>query len=310
MSESQQLNEAHKLISENKRDAAAPILWKLYSSNTSAIKLDAILALLVVLDHVTETPKLLEITDVGIDIAMQLHKDDVRGYLLGQKSVFLLTQLGYLIYRQKNLKLAAGVFKWIDFSLGRDKKEFEAIAQKRIEMERELRDLENTIMRLAETSTSHYFRGRIFATIGDCYSSKYFNDHLDFMKGGRIRSKIATIYLVRRWNIDKLLYDREIRRRIHDSRTKCIQYFEKAIAEFEADNLGSETAHTVYNLAVRLQSMNLFSRANKLLVKARNLANTHGERMLLGQIEKLELELRNKNRKIRDYVEEYGLDMP
>lgn len=310
MLETQQLNEARKLISENKNDAAAPILWKLYASNITTIKLDAILALLVVLDHVTETLKLVEIVDAGIDIATQLRQDDVRGYLLSQKSIFMLTQLGYLIYRQRNLKLAENVFKWIDFSLERDKKEFEAIVQKRIEMEKELHDLIDTVLKLAEVSDSHYFRGRIFATVGDFYSSKYFNDHLDFMKWGRMRSKIANIYLIRRWNLDKLLYNKEDRRQIYDSRIKCIRYFEKAIIEFKAGNLGSELAYVTYNLAVKLKLMNFFSMARKLLARARKLASIHGEKVLLGQIEKLETEIKNKNRKIHDYVEEYGLDMP
>jgi len=310
MPESQKLKEARRLISENKKEVAAPILWSLHTSKTPTIKLDAILALLVLLDHVTETPKLLELTNEGIDIAMQLHRDDVRGYLLGRKSVFILTQLGYLIYRQKNLKLSAGVFKWVDFSLEKDKREFEAIVQKRIEMEKELRELEDVVLKFAEASTNHYFRGNIFATIGDFYSSKYFNDHLDFMRGGKNRSKIANMYLVRRWNLDKLLYDRKSRQQIRESREKCILYFEKAVTEFEAGNLGSNTAHAVYNLAVKMQSMNLFVRARTLLVKAEVLANAHNEKLLLSQIEKLKEAIKGKNRKIRDYVDEFGLDLP
>ena len=125
MSEAQELNEARKLISQNEKEKAASILWKLYASNTSIIKLDAILSLLAVLDLVTENIKLLEITDEGITITKSLGKHDVHAFLLGKKCVFLSAQLGLLIYRQKNLVLSANVFKWIDFSLEKDKKEFE-----------------------------------------------------------------------------------------------------------------------------------------------------------------------------------------
>ena len=116
MSETQKLKEAQRLISINNIEKATPLLWQLYSSNNPNIKLNAILSLLVVLDYVTGTEKILQIIEEGIKIATSMGKNDVVAFLLGRKSFFLESVLGFLIYRQKNLVLSANVFKWINFA--------------------------------------------------------------------------------------------------------------------------------------------------------------------------------------------------
>ena len=172
-----------------------------------------------------------------------------------------------MIYRQKNLVLSARVFEWIDFSLVRDKEEYEVIGQKRKELEREIDSMLATVIERAERCTDHELRGHQFSTIGDIYSSKYLADKLDFHEGGRIKSKIGNIYFVRRWNLDRYLYGRSVRRKIDESRSKCIHYLERAIKEFELANKKSEEAHTTYNLAGRLILFNRFRRAKKLIAE-------------------------------------------
>ena len=63
MSEELELNQARNLIATNNNDKAIKILWKLYESHNLKIKLDAILCLLVSLDHFTENIKLIKLTD-------------------------------------------------------------------------------------------------------------------------------------------------------------------------------------------------------------------------------------------------------
>ncbi len=310
MSETQILNKARRLIFEGHKEKAAVLLWKLYASKNPSIKLDAILSLLEVLDAVTENEKLLEITNIGIEISAKLGKDDVRAFLFGKKGRFLLYKLGLLIYRQRNLMLSASVFTWIDFSLEKDKNEFEAIGLKRGEIEKEVLEIETKLLKLVEASADHNFRGHIFWAIGDFYIAKYFNYKTDQIKAGKIKSKIANIYFVKRWNLDKFLYDKEIRQKIRDSGKKCIVYCRKSIAEFEIGNKGPETAYASYNLANNLRSMNHFFQAKKYLIKAKKLAEAHNQKPLLAQIELFEKRLADKNRNIRNYVEEFGLDLP
>lgn len=311
MSEIQKLKEAQILISMNNVEKATPLLWKLYSSNNPNIKLNAILSLLAVLDYVTETEKILQIIEEGIKIATSMGKNDVATFLLGRKSFFLESVLGFLIYRQKNLVLSANVFKWINFATEKEKREFEAIVDKRQQIEKDIREIENTILGMAEANTDHYFRGHVFMAVGEIYGSRYLNDKLDLMIGGRLRSKIGNIYLVRRWNLDNLLlYRNSDRRKIIGHKKDCIRFFKLAISDFEAGGNESDMAHACYNLAVKLNMMFHFRDAKKYLEQAEQLARKKDEKRLLSQILSFHNELKNKNKNVRNYVEEFGLDLP
>lgn len=311
MSEDQQLQHARKLIAENKTEEASSILRRLHSSTSLTIRLNAILSLMALLNYVTENDKLLEITNEGIDISSRLGKNDVRAFLLGKKMLFLGSQLGFLIYRQRNLKLAAGVFKWVDFSLEKDKRELEAIELHRQGLEQEIWQTETTVLKQAEISTDHYLRGHIFLAMGDFYSSKYLNDHLDLMIGGKTKSMIGNIYFVRRWGLYKpILYRRVDRKKLSEDKRKCLSFFDQSIKEFELGKKDSELAHAYYQLAVTLNSMFSFRRARIFLRKARDFAQTTNEKRLLAQTVELEKHIAGKNRYNKDYVVEYGLDMP
>jgi hypothetical protein len=119
------------------------------------------------------------------------------------------------------------------------------------------------------------------------------------------------MYFIRRWNLDRYLYNKDARKKIDESCNRCIKYFEKAIEEFRIAGKSSEQAHTVYNLATKMFLLfNRFSHAKKLLDKARFLASSTKEKGLLNRISQFEQEITNKNKKSRDYVREMGLDMP
>lgn len=309
MSDKEKLNKAQSFAAEGKHEDARKILETITSKDPK-IRADVLLLFLVVLDHVTENNKLLEVANEGLEITQRTGNESVYSYFLGRKGVFLLSQLSTMVHRQKNLVLSAGVFKWIDFSLERDKKEYKAILERRKTLEKEIEETITAVIERAERGSDHYFQGHLFSAIGDFYSSKYFCDKLDFQEGGRLKSKIANMYFVRRWNLDKFLYDRISRRKIEDSRKKCIQYFEKSIEEFRLGGKKSEEANAIYNLAVKLKIFNRFRRATRLLAKARVVAEELQEKPLLEKIAILEKEAADKNRHLRDWVSELGLDLP
>lgn len=309
MADTKELNNTRNLIAEGRHPEARKILEAITTQDPK-IKLDILLAFLVVLDHVTENDKLLDVATEGIEIATKLGNDEVCAYLMARKSIFLLTHLSSIVHRQKNLMLSSNVFEWIDFSLERDKKEYEAIVEMRKPIEKEVDSLIEAVIEQAEKGGGHYFRGHLFSAIGDFYSSQYLNDMLDFQKGGKVKSRIANLYFVRRWNLDKFLYDRTSRKKITDSKKKCIQYFERSINEFRLGSKKSEEANAIYNLAVKMKTFYKFGRAKGLLEKAKFIALELHEKPLLQKIEMLEKEVADKNRHIRDYVTEMGLDMP
>lgn len=309
MANTKELNKARDLIAEGRNPEARKIL-EVITTQDPKIRQDVLLAFLVVLDHVTENEKLLEVATEGIEIATKLGNDEVRSYLMARKSIFLLTHLSSMVHRQKNLMLSSNVFEWIDFSLERDKKEYEAIVEMRKPLEEEIDSLIAAVLERAERGIDHYFRGHLFSAIGDFYSSRYLNDMLDFQKGGKIKSKIANLYFVRRWNLDRFLYDSSSRRKITNSKIHCIRYFERSIGEFRLGDKKSEEANAIYNLAVKMKLFYTFGRAKKLLAEAKSIAIGLQEKPLMQKIEILEKEVDDKNRHMRDYVTEMGLDMP
>ncbi len=311
MSEYQDLKYARDLIASNDSSKASEILWRLYQSNDLRIKLDAILGLFVVLDNFSENKRLLEITEEGLKMAQIIGKNDAEAYLLIQKCNLLLTKLNFMIYRQKNLKLSANVFNWLGFALEREKDEFNAITHEREKIEKEIQGNESLVLRSLELNDNHYFRGHILMGLGDLYSARFLVHQLDLMSGGKIKYKIANIYFIRRWNLDKfILFNSQSRRKISEANSKCIYFYQKAIHEFELGKQGGEEAHACYNFAVKLKLMYRFRRAHKFLIKARQLAEANNEKRLLVRMEEFQKELDDENRHTKNYVEDLGLDLP
>lgn len=308
MSDQKKLNKGRQHFEQGEY-AEARKAFESITSKDPSIRLNVLLAMLGVLDHVSENDKLLSVANEGIEITTKTGNESVRSFLLGKKCLFLMTELSSVVYRQANLTLSSRVFGWIGFSLERDKQEYEAIEQQRKELEQEIDETLATVIERAERGTDHEFRGHQFSSIGDAYSSKFLTDKLAFQKGGKLKSKIANINLVRRWNLDRYLYDRDARRKIDESRDKCIRFFERSIKEFELAGKKSEQAHTIYNLAAKVLLFNKFRRTKQLLAEARAMAESISQKGLLDKIEYLEKRVIGEN-EVRDYVSEKGLDMP
>ena len=309
MSEQEKLIKAQELFSFGKYSEARRLLEEITTKNPS-IRMNVLSTFIGVLDHVSENDKLLMVANEGIVVATNVGNATMRSYFLGKKCCFLMSELSMMMYRQKNLILAARVFEWIGFSLQRDKEEYETLSKKREQLEREIDLLLATVIREVQNHQDHDFKGHQFSTIGDVYSSKYLADKLDFQEGGKLKSKIANFYFVRRWNLDRYLYRRDVRRRIDQSRDNCIRYFQMSINEFGLAGKKSEQAHAIYNLAAKMQLFNRFRYAKRLLTEAREIAESINEKRLLEKITELEVSVADKNRNIRDYVSEMGLDMP
>lgn len=312
MSEIQELKEARNLVALNQKEKALPLLWKLYASKNPDVKLEAGLSLLVALDQLTENRKLLKVTEETIKVASDLGREDVRAYLLSKKANFLFAELGFLTYRRRNLKLAGEVFRWIEFSLEKDRNEYEVIIAKCNELDREISALEIEVVDLTQKGTaSHYLRGHIFMSLGEVSFSRFLNNQLDLMIGGKWRSKICNMYFVRRWDLYKFInYHRDARRKLNAARNECIDLFERAISEFKSGNHEVDLAHALYNLAVKFTLMFCFSKARKYLNQAKILAKAKNEKVLLIQMSELEGRIKDKYRHPRNYVEEFGLDLP
>jgi hypothetical protein len=309
MSDKDALDKATRLIDQGKVKEATTLLWPLCKSPDNVTRLNAIFALLVALNPITDNDELILLAEKGVETAAQLGLGDERAYLLSRKVFYLLNQLSLLVYRQKNLTMSARVFKWIDFSLERDREEYAAIGEQRADIEKEIASKATLVEKLGEECGDHRVRGQLFESIGDYYSTWYFLDCLARQRGGRIRAILFNLRFVRRWNLTYFLYDRQSRTKILESKRKCFQYLGRAVAEFEAANLKADVARACYNLAAKLMLTNHFVRAQRLLLKAKSLVDSNNTR-LVQQIVELEKRIKERNRHTPNYVEELGLDMP
>lgn len=311
MPESQELKNALNFIASGQKEKALPLLWKLYTSKNSGIKLTAGMNLLTVLDLTTENKKLLDVTDETIELASAMGKKDIRIYLLSKKAIFVYNDLTYLTSRQRNLNLAAGVFHWIDFSLEKDQKEYEAIIAQKDTYKKEISSLEADVLASIQSIEDHNLRGHIFMSLGEISFTRFLNDQLDLMICGRLRSKIINYYFVRRWNLNILLgFDRNAQRKIRKSRKMCISYFEKSIKEFKVGHHEINLAYAFYNLAAKFTLMYCFSKARRYLNKARQLAEMRDEKALLVKINELGPRIKDKYKDSNNYVREQKLNLP
>lgn len=309
MSEKEQLTQARQFASLGKKEEARKILLKLYDSTNLDIKLNTILILLAVIDHVRENDQLIKLAYEGIKISQKIGKSDVQLYLLTRKNHFLVSKMTFLTHRKKNLMLSATVFDWIDFSLEKDKKEYEYISVQREQLKKETDVLETDIMKIMGNEKDHYLRGNIFMSLGESYGTKFLDTQIDLMVGGKIKTKLANMHSIKKWGLYKyLIFDRNSRKKINECAKKCISFFEKSIKEFKTGDKKSDLAHAYYNLSIQYNTMYKFAKARKYLNLAAELAKATSEEYLLSQIIAFRKQVNDQNRHIRNYVEELGLD--
>jgi len=311
MSESQELKEAINFIKSGESKKARPLLLKLFASKNLGIKMYAGMNLTNILDRTTENKKLIYVTNETINVASKIGQNDIKICLLARKAEFLFQELSLLTYRLKNLKLAANVFRWIDFSLEKNKKEFEATIIKKENLEKEISSLETDILASISSITDSSMRGHIFMSLAEISFSRFLYYNLDLVIASPLRSKIMNIYFVKRWNLDKLIgFNKNARKKIRKSYKMSINYFEKSIREYEADSDEPNTAQAFYNLATKFTLTYHFSKANRYLIQAKRLAEKNNARFLFPQIYELEKRIKDKYKHVRNYVEERGLDLP
>lgn len=311
MTEAEALQTAQALVLAGQKKKALPLLWTLRNSKDLNVQLQAGLALVVALDQSTQNRELLEVTNATILVASELQDGAVHTYLLAKKAEFMSNQLSTLIYRQRTLKLAEGVFDWIEFSLEEDKEEFENLRRERAALESEIASLEHQVLTAAESSGNRYMRGHIFTALGEVFFSRYLDGHLDHAPRTRLRTMVTNLYAVRRWHLEGLIgYSRRDRRQLRRLWNNCVASYKKAIVEFQTAGHAVDAAFAQYGLAVKFTITFHFRLARKYLKRAKQFAESAMDKSLLASIEDLDATIKDKNRHPRNYVQEFGLDLP
>lgn len=311
MSEADELKAAQLAIAAGAKVEALVLLWKLFVSKTYRTRLDAALLLLVALDPLAQNDQLLHVTEEAIKLASAMRKYDVRAYLLAKKAEFLYRELSDLTYRQQNLNLAASIFQWIEFSLAADKVEFAAVAAERSKLKQEIASLEAAALAAIQASKDHYMRGHLFMSLGEISFSRFMDDQLEFCSGGKVKSKIMNLYFIRRWHLNRFFgFSRGDRTKLREAQNSSVGFFLKAIEEFDAGHYRSDLAHALFALATKFTFTYRFRKAQKYLNHAKQLAEVQDVGALSIPISEIQKRIDDKYRHPRNYVEEFGLDLP
>jgi hypothetical protein len=228
-----------------------------------------------------------------------------------RRAQFLFRDLSDLLYRQQNLKLAAKAFRWIDFSLEEDKAEYAAIGERITHLEQEIAALEGGVLAEVQSNPDRYFQGKALMGLGEIAFSRFMYDLGALVNGGRWKSKIMNLYVVRRSNLDKLIgYDRKARRKLRDSFRDAVALYKRAMEEFRAGDYRSDAAHAAYALALRHTVTFRFSKATTYLKLAKSMGNPEDDRNLFIHIRELEKMIKDRYRHPTNRVKELGLDLP
>lgn len=303
--------EIDNLISQGAFSEANVLLDELYENLDNTQKVEAVKRLAVTAKDFVRLHKLSGQLDEAILISTAYGKWDEVLYFESEKLNCLVHELSMMVYRQKNLKLAENVFPWIGFALESNKTEYEQIEEASAKIDQKASDLVDKINgELSRKNWSASLVARVYLQFAEYYSSLYLHYMQKFMRGGKIKSKLANSRFVRRWNLFLYLYTFDERKKILEARELSFKYAQLAVDEFTKDSDKSGKAHALYNYAIKLCTCNKFRKALKALKEAEDSLDANQDAFLLKQITEYREQVRDKNRNIRDYVEELGLARP
>lgn len=303
--------EIDNLISQGAFDEADALLEDLYKNANNTLKVEAVKRFAVTAKDINRIYKLSDRLNEAILISTAYGKWDEVLYFESEKLNCLVHELSMMVYRQANLKLSGQIFPWLGFALESNKNEYEQLEEQATKIDQKAQKLaEKLIEDLTKKNRSTTLIARVYLQLADFYSNMYLHYLQKYIRGGRIKSKLAYNRFVRRWNLFLYLYRKDERKKILEARELSFKYSQLAVDECTKDSDKSSKAHALYNYAIKLCTCNKFGRAMKALEEAEKTLDKQQDAFLLKQIIEYREQVKNKNRHIRDYVDELGLARP
>ncbi len=303
--------EIDNLISSGDFDQASVLLEKMYNNLNNTQKVEAVKRFSVTAKDLPRIYKLSHRLDEAILISTAYGKWDEVIYFESEKLNCLAHKLSMMYYRQANLKLSSQVFPWLGFALESNKNEYEYLEEQVTKIDTRAKELAERIIKdLDRKNWSAQVIARVHLQLADYYSTLYLHYLQKFMRGGKVKSKLANSSLVRRWNLFLYLYSKYERQLILEARELSFKYAQLAVDVFVKDSDKSGTAHALYNYAIKLYTCNKLTRALKVLGDAEEALDKEKDFFLLNQIVEYRKLIKGQSHDKRDYVEELGLARP
>lgn len=300
MSEKDNLQNAINLLMSGRRKEAATELLNLDNKIMDKnLRIQLIDASLSALDPIKEGERLIEMSEEGRKIAENNSKKDLQAHFMSRRADLLMTKVTFLQYQRQNLKLAPG---WMEFSTEADKQEYEKLTAQVEKLEREVNDLLEQALMLAEQSGNKNVLGRVWMAKGSVESSRYLHYKTECMRGN-LRTKLWLKFEFLRYPFfeNLFIFTGKNKQKLQSFVNTFTANFLKAAQIFE-DSGDSTAGYAYHNLANDLKTAYRFREARKYLEKAKSIAVKHNDPLLKQQVEMLGKAIRAKNRNIPDYL--------
>ncbi|MBU1445733.1 hypothetical protein KKD70_00520 [Patescibacteria group bacterium] len=300
MSKKDDLQSAISLLQQGKRKEAAAQLLSLEAKITDkGLRIQLIDLLLSALDPVDECERLIILSSEGAKIANDYGRKDYQAHFMSRKAEFLMTKISFLQYRQSNLKLSP---EWFEFSTEADKNEFNELTAKIDLIEKEIEELLQESLQLAEESGNKTALGRVLMERASIESSRYLHYKAKFLHNNfRAKLWLKFDFLRNPFFEQLIIYPRKHAKRLQSFINAFTSNFLRAAKIFE--ELDDPTAGYAYhNLAIHLKSSYAFRAAKKYFRKAKKIAEKYDDPLLKSKVNELEISINAKNQDIPDYV--------
>lgn len=278
--EKEKFNHAETLLSEGGKSQAAQIFLEIFNSSSDIVmRINCGLELNRSLDIVNNTNQLISITSETISLANKLVEKDIKALALCYMALLLIQSRISKIDRKTRLKLSP---EWFEFSLEREKLEYERIDKELVNLEDEVKQVLKEAESIANETKDTSLKSAVYSMIGQSYG--YLSFEFRYKKIGKnwLQQKLV------KKNLEYLLYNREDRENLRKLHKQSDKFFLQAIEISKFSKNPTDGALAFYNYANQLRTMNRNHQARKCLKESKKIAVTLHDNTLLRNIKILD----------------------
>lgn len=295
MTEKEKYTEAYRLYNAGDKKSAGRVFIELaHKASNKVIKINSIFGAVTSLNLVENEKEILDLCEMGIDLAKKLSDPGGVAYLMALKAKGLEMKATKYRYKRSSLQSALG---WFAFALVRDEKVFEKLGQELQKTEEAVEMNVKEALELATRAGRKDALANIFMIRGEINGGRYLTKKMGNIKNPR------TFLFFGRYHLEDVYFlffepERKIGEYIKNAEKDLIHSSDLS------SSLGDEQgrAYALFNLANQLRCARKFRKATKLLNIVEAITQKIKNPILLHSVEELRASIKTRNKDIPDYI--------
>jgi hypothetical protein len=282
-------------LSRGEKEKAKQLFLEiLKNTKNTGQKLNAVLGLLDSLSPVEELDDLLSYCNEGLSLANAIPDRGMVALIKARKAVFLQNKSSHFIYERDCLKLSR---EWVGFSLETEKQQYEFLDNKINIYEKDIEELFNQALEVAENLGDLDLQGRILMMQGDLLGSEFLHKSMVLVQKKSIfKTKLFNMHWLKLLGLDKyLVYNWAERKQLRQIIKNCEDKFLQSAKCFYKAGNENTAGYSYYNLVIPLNSAYKFRRAWGYLNIAKKIAEKYNDVSLMRSVKDMGLSLQQKN---------------